>query len=94
MSPLSVIRGLTQEGTDKQTTQRTDTSQESRRDSTSERPQASITGPHDGRDSGGDVDHRYWRCERCGFESVDPALRTGCFRCGIGSDTAGDDDAE
>jgi hypothetical protein len=40
-----------------------------------------ITGPHDGRDSDGDLDHRYWRCERCGLETTDPRLREGCFRC-------------
>jgi hypothetical protein len=41
-----------------------------------------VTGPHDGRDSDGELDHRYWRCERCGLETTDPRLREGCFRCG------------
>lgn len=40
-----------------------------------------VTGPHDGRDSDGDLDHRYWRCERCGLETTDRRLREGCFRC-------------
>ncbi|UPW01939.1 hypothetical protein M0R88_07535 [Halorussus gelatinilyticus] len=41
-----------------------------------------VTGPHVGRDSDGDLDHRYWRCERCGLETTDRRLREGCFRCG------------
>lgn len=41
-----------------------------------------VTGPHDGRDSDGELDHRYWRCERCGLETTDPRIRKGCFRCG------------
>ncbi|MFC4448582.1 hypothetical protein [Halorussus aquaticus] len=41
----------------------------------------SVTGPHDGRNSDGELDHRYWRCERCGLETTDPRLREGCFRC-------------
>ncbi|NHN60812.1 MULTISPECIES: hypothetical protein [Halorussus] len=41
-----------------------------------------VTGPYVGRDSDGDRDHRYWRCERCGLETTDPRLREGCFRCG------------
>ncbi|WP_137286584.1 hypothetical protein [Halorussus salinisoli] len=40
-----------------------------------------VTGPHDGRNSDGELDHRYWRCERCGLETTDPRLREGCFRC-------------
>jgi hypothetical protein len=43
-----------------------------------------VTGPHDGRDSDGELDHRYWRCQRCGLETTDPRLREGCFRCGGG----------
>ncbi|WP_135824902.1 hypothetical protein [Halorussus ruber] len=50
--------------------------------SRSQESTGSVTGPHEGRDSDGDVDHRYWRCERCGLESTDPRLREGCFRCG------------
>ncbi|WP_129114287.1 hypothetical protein [Halegenticoccus tardaugens] len=45
------------------------------------RSATAVTGPHDGRDGDGRLDHRYWRCERCGFESADPRLRDGCFRC-------------
>lgn len=41
-----------------------------------------ITGPHEGRDRDGTLDHHYYRCERCGLESTDPRLREGCFRCG------------
>ena len=41
-----------------------------------------VTGPHDGRDSDGELDHRYWRCQRCGLETTDSRLREGCFRCG------------
>ena len=81
MSPLSVTHGITQEGTDRPTDHPTDT----------RRP---ITGPHDGRDSDGTLDHRYWRCERCGFESTDPALRAGCFRCGVSTREFGGDHAE
>ncbi|SFL27453.1 hypothetical protein SAMN04487950_3180 [Halogranum rubrum] len=81
MSPLSVTRGITQEGTDRPNDQQAD---KNRR----------ITGPHDGRDSDGTFDHRYWRCEHCGFESADPALRTGCFRCGVGGRDATDDEAD
>ncbi|WP_155120493.1 hypothetical protein [Haloprofundus marisrubri] len=40
-----------------------------------------VTGPHAAYDERGRLDYRYWRCERCGFESVDPRLRDGCFRC-------------
>lgn len=80
MSPLSVTRGITQEGTDRPNDQQADRSRR-------------ITGPHDGRDSDGTFDHRYWRCERCGFESADPALRAGCFRCGVdGGEDAADDE--
>jgi hypothetical protein len=81
MCPLSVTRGITQEGTDRQNDQQTDTPRR-------------ITGPHDGRDSDGTLDHRYWRCERCGFESADPALRAGCFRCGVSNRELGGDRAE
>ncbi|SEO56360.1 hypothetical protein SAMN04487948_103248 [Halogranum amylolyticum] len=81
MSPLSVTPGLTQEATDRPNDQPTDTNRR-------------ITGPHDGRDSDGALDHRYWRCERCGFESADPALRTGCFRCGTRHQKHGGDDAD
>lgn len=49
-----------------------------------------ITGPHDGRDQDGELDHRYWRCERCGLESTDPQLREGCFRCGARPSRADD----
>ncbi len=41
-----------------------------------------VTGPHVGRDSDGEPDHRYWRCERCGLETTDKRLREECFRCG------------
>ena len=34
--------------------------------------------------SDGELDHRYWRCQRCGLETTDPRLREGCFRCGGG----------
>lgn len=54
-----------------------------------------ITGPHEGRDRDGTLDHRYYRCERCGLESTDPRLQEGCFRCGAGGtndrDDVGDD---
>jgi len=50
--------------------------------SRSQESTGSVTGPHDGRDSDGDLDHHYWRCERCGLETTDPRLREGCFRCG------------
>ena len=30
-----------------------------------------ITGPHPGEDKYGRIDHYYYRCERCGVESVD-----------------------
>lgn len=30
-----------------------------------------LTGPHPGEDKYGRIDHYYWRCERCGAESVD-----------------------
>jgi hypothetical protein len=49
-----------------------------------------VTGPHDGRDSDGHLDHRYWRCQRCGLETTDPRLREGCFRC-AGSETTRDE---
>ena len=57
---------------------------------------ASVTGPHHGYDRDGRLDHRYWRCERCGLETTDPRLRDGCFRCGADGedDAAGGDDAE
>lgn len=41
-----------------------------------------VTGPHAGYDRRGRIDHLYWRCERCGLESTDAALREDCFRCG------------
>lgn len=40
-----------------------------------------VTGPHAGLDRYGHLDHRYYRCERCGLESTDPALVRGCWRC-------------
>ena len=40
-----------------------------------------VTGPHAGLDRYGRLDHRYYRCERCGLESTDPALARGCWRC-------------
>lgn len=43
-----------------------------------------VTGPHDGLDEYGRLDHRYWRCERCGLESTDASLAEGCWRCGAG----------
>lgn len=45
-----------------------------------------ITGPHAGYDPDGALDHRYYRCERCGLESTDPRLQAGCFRCGAGEE--------
>lgn len=45
-----------------------------------------VTGPHDGADRAGRLDHRYWRCRRCGLERTDPRLREGCFRCGSAAD--------
>ncbi|NEU58447.1 hypothetical protein [Halorussus sp. MSC15.2] len=48
-----------------------------------------VTGPHDGRNSDGELDHRYWRCERCGLETTDPRLREGCFRCAPATDLEG-----
>ncbi|MFC6941593.1 hypothetical protein ACFQE8_16725 [Salinirubellus sp. GCM10025818] len=41
-----------------------------------------VTGPHAGYDRYGRFDHYYYRCERCGLESTDPALVRGCPRCG------------
>lgn len=42
-----------------------------------------ITGPHDGFDKHGRLDHRYWRCERCGLETTSRQLADdGCWRCG------------
>ena len=55
---------------------------------------APVTGPHDGYDRRGRPDYRYWRCERCGLESVDPRLRRGCFRCGAGRDDRTDCDEQ
>ena len=55
---------------------------------------ARVTGPHHGYDRDGRLDHRYWRCERCGLETTDPRIRKGCFRCGAGGEatvTEGDD---
>jgi hypothetical protein len=40
-----------------------------------------VTGPHAGLDRYGRFDHRYYRCERCGLESTDPALLRGCPSC-------------
>ncbi len=40
-----------------------------------------VTGPHAGFDRYGRFDHLYYRCERCGLESTDPALARGCPRC-------------
>jgi hypothetical protein len=40
-----------------------------------------VTGPHAGFDRYGRFDHYYYRCERCGLESTDPALVRGCPRC-------------
>jgi hypothetical protein len=40
-----------------------------------------VTGPHAGFDRYGRFDHYYYRCERCGLESTDPALSRGCWRC-------------
>ncbi|WP_276299409.1 hypothetical protein [Halorussus lipolyticus] len=62
--------------------------------SRSQESTGSATGPHDGRDSDGDVDHRYWRCERCGLESTDPRLSKGCFWCGSRRSSADDGSAE
>ncbi|QCJ47050.1 hypothetical protein [Haloprofundus sp. MHR1] len=59
-----------------------------------EHRQENVTGPHPAYDDHGRLDYRYWRCERCGFESVDPRLRDGCFRCGAaraGGDEGGGD---
>ena len=40
---------------------------------------ARITGPHPGVDKYGRIDHYYYRCARCGVESVDKAdLRRCC----------------
>lgn len=58
-------------------------------ESTDERPSIDsdpITGPHDGLDADGHLDHHYWRCERCGLESTDTRMQAGCFRCGAGQD--------
>lgn len=40
-----------------------------------------VSGPHEGYDPDGDLDHRFFRCERCGLESTDARLREGCWRC-------------
>jgi hypothetical protein len=53
-----------------------------------------ISGPHVGRDCDGALDHRYYRCERCGLESTDPRLQEGCWRCGAGRERDGDDREE
>lgn len=37
-----------------------------------------ITGPHPGEDQYGQIDHYFYRCERCGVESVDKADLRGC----------------
>lgn len=44
-----------------------------------------VTGPHAAADRYGRLDHYYFRCERCGLETNDAALRAGCWRCGISS---------
>lgn len=49
--------------------------------SRSQESTGTVTGPHDGRGSDGELDHRYWRCERCGLETTDSRLSEGCFRC-------------
>ncbi|WP_224333076.1 hypothetical protein [Haloprofundus halobius] len=62
----------------------------------SEHRQRRVSGPHRAYDDHGRLDHRYWRCERCGFESADPRLRDGCFRCGAAKadENEGGDDAD
>ncbi|WP_224448020.1 hypothetical protein [Haloprofundus salilacus] len=60
----------------------------------SEHRERNVTGPHRAYDDHGRLDHRYWRCERCGFESVDPRLRDGCFRCGSDVEREGGGDAD
>jgi hypothetical protein len=40
-----------------------------------------VTGPHAGYDRHGHLDHYFWRCERCGLETTDRALTSGCWRC-------------
>lgn len=40
-----------------------------------------VSGPHAGYDRHGRLDHYYWRCERCGLETTDRTLETGCWRC-------------
>lgn len=39
------------------------------------------TGPHAALDQYGRLDHYYWLCESCGFESTDAEMRLGCPRC-------------
>jgi hypothetical protein len=39
-----------------------------------------VTGPHAGRDSGGQQT-LYYRCELCKMESQDPLLLRGCWFC-------------
>lgn len=51
------------------------------RDGERPRQTPAVSGPHVGRDRYGDLDHYYWRCERCGHESVDAALTEGCPEC-------------
>jgi hypothetical protein len=66
---MNADRTITQEGNDERNDHRSNTTP------------GDVTGPHFGRDEQGRFDHRYWRCEDCGFESIDPRLRRGCFRC-------------
>jgi rubrerythrin len=44
-----------------------------------EREQERISGPYTGYDKYGNVDHHYWRCERCGAEAIrEDALEDCC----------------
>ncbi|MFC4359662.1 hypothetical protein ACFO0N_17090 [Halobium salinum] len=88
---MNAERVIAQEGTD-ETSKRTD---ESHGSETNDSDPGEVTGPHFGRDEQGQFDHRFWRCAACGFESIDPRLQWGCFRCAddADADAAADGDS-
>jgi hypothetical protein len=85
---MNAERVIAQEGTD-ETTDRTTGDDP---DEPTASPPGEVTGPHFGRDEQGQFDHRYWRCEACGFESIDPRLQWGCFRCADDAEKTEDTD--
>ena len=48
----------------------------------SDEPRETITGPHLGYDKYGNRDHKYYRCEVCGYEVAGNCIRDKCSRCG------------